>query len=81
MSQKDKLLQRLRSHPSDFTFDELKHLLGLLDYEMSNQGKTSGSKVKFSKGDGDSFVIHKPHPGNELKAYQVKDAIDKLKDY
>jgi len=79
MSQKDKLLQRLRGEPKDFTFDELKHLLGLLDYELSNKGKTSGSRVKFEKEGHNSIYMHKPHGGNVLLEYQVKDVIDALK--
>lgn len=46
MGKKEKLIARLRSVPKDFTFEEGRTLLGLLDFEMSNKGKTSGSRVR-----------------------------------
>ena len=75
MSKKEKLIKRLLSRPKDFTFDELVTLLGFLEYKME-QG--SGSRVKFVNKNGDALWQHRPHPGNILKAYQVKDAISNL---
>ncbi|MCL2219479.1 MAG: type II toxin-antitoxin system HicA family toxin [Chitinispirillia bacterium] len=77
MGKKDKLITRLKSVPKDFTFDELKTLLGLLGYVMSNVGKTSGSRVCFMR-ENIPLRIHKPHPENELKPYQIKDVINIL---
>jgi hypothetical protein len=79
MSKKAKLLARLRSKPRDFTFDEAESLLGSCGYTMSNKGKTSGSRVKFEK-DGKLFRMHKPHPKNILKQYQVVDLIQALEE-
>ena len=78
MSQKEKLIKRLLSRPKDFTFDELVTLLGCLGYELDTGGKTSGSRVKFKNKNNDALWQHRPHPGNVLKAYQVKDVIDNL---
>lgn len=47
MGQKEKLIQRLKSRPKDFTFQEAETLLEYLDYKRSNKGKTSGSRVVF----------------------------------
>lgn len=78
MGKKEKLIKRLKSKPKDFTFDEAETLLSFLSYERSNKGKTSGSRVSFScKGHG-TILLHKPHPGNELKGYQVQQLIDTL---
>lgn len=41
MGQKEKLIQRLKSKPKDFTFDDAETLLNYLDYIRSNKGKTS----------------------------------------
>lgn len=79
MGQKDKLIKRLKTAPKDFTFDEATTLLGYFKYEISNKGKTSGSRVIFKSDEYGNIVLHKPHPGNELKPYQVKDLIEKLK--
>ena len=37
MGQKEKLIQRLKSKPKDFTFDDAETLLKYLDYVRSNK--------------------------------------------
>ena len=59
MSKLEKLKQRLRELPKDFTYEELVSLLIALGYELDNKGKTSGSRVKFIKGDT-PIILHKP---------------------
>ena len=51
MGQKEKLIQRLKSKPKDFTFQEAETLLGYLEYIRSNKGKTSGSRVVFESNE------------------------------
>lgn len=80
MGQKDKLIARLKSKPKDFTFEEAERLLGFFDYERSNKGKTSGSRVVFYCKDRSPILLHKPHPRKELLAYQVNQLIEKLKE-
>ena len=71
LSKKEKLVQRLQSRPSDFTFEELVTLLGHLGYSIDKAGKTGGSRVAFTNQDGDYIRLHKPHPRNILKRYQI----------
>ena len=75
MGQKEKLIQRLKSRPKDFTFQEAETLLGYLDYKRSNKGKTSGSRVVFESTEHANILLHKPHPNNEQKNYQIKQLI------
>ena len=75
MSRKDKLIEQLLSRPSDFTFDEVKTLLGFFGYSISRVGKTGGSRVAFSDDEGGYIRLHKPHPGNTMRQYQVNDII------
>ena len=77
MGKKEKLIERIKSIPKDFTFDEMKNLLELLGFEMSNSGKTSGSRARFTKGDV-PIRLHKPHPRKELLEYQIKQVLDVL---
>jgi hypothetical protein len=49
-----------------------------LGYALTDSGKTGGSRVVFSNGDGDYIRLHKPHPRNTLKPYQVNDIISLL---
>ncbi len=77
MSKKEKLIRRLKSRPKDFTFEEMQTLLEMLGYTMDNKGKTSGSRVKFTKN-SDIVILHKPHPGNIIPEYQIRQIIEKL---
>ena len=78
MGQKEKLIQRLKTKPKDFTFYEAETLLGYLSYVRSNKGKTSGSRVMFISEEHEAILLHKPHPQKELKAYQIKQLIEIL---
>ncbi|GAB6395505.1 MAG: type II toxin-antitoxin system HicA family toxin [Bacteroidales bacterium] len=62
MSSINKLIERFKKQPKDFTFDELVKLLNGLGFRMSNKGKTSGSRVRFSNEELKVIIdIHKPH--------------------
>ena len=78
MGQKEKLIQRLKARPKDFTFEDVETLLGLLTYSRSNKGKTSGSRVMFVSDSHPPIMMHKPHPRKELLAYQVKQLVEIL---
>jgi hypothetical protein len=77
MGQKEKLLARLKSKPKGFTFDELQSLLVSVGFEPSPKGRTSGSRVKFLKGNV-PIILHKPHPRKELLEYQIKQVLEVL---
>jgi len=80
MSKAEKLVKRLLSRPKDFTYNELRKLLDALGYEESQSGKTSGSRVAFIDLKTKHIIrLHKPHPSNELKQYQMDQVIEELK--
>lgn len=79
MGKLEKMIERLKSNPKDFTFEEMQTLLLALGFEISNKGKTSGSRVKFFK-DEVFIILHKPHPRKELLSYQVKQIIETLSE-
>ena len=77
----EKLLERFLARPKDFTYDELKKLLRKLGYSESTKGKTSGSRVAFIDQKTKNIIrVHKPHPGNILKEYIIKEVIKSLQD-
>lgn len=78
MSTKDKLIARFKSLPSDFTFEELERLLTAIGYERFNKGKTSGSRIIYKDKDGHPIMIHRPHPGNIIKGYAMKQILEEL---
>lgn len=79
MTRKDKLIKRLLSKPKDFTWNELTALLTRLGFEEVKTGKTSGSRRRFVKADRIIISLHKPHPHNTLKQYQLEQIIETLK--
>lgn len=75
MSQLEKLILRLKSKPRDFTFIEAQNLLLALNYQIDNKGKTSGSAIAFRQQGKGTIMLHKPHPNNKLKMYQIKNLL------
>ena len=78
MTKKDKLIKRLLSQPTDFTWDELKTVLSGLQFEEANTGKTGGSRRRFVNPSGVVISLHKPHPHKILKRYQIEQVIEIL---
>ena len=78
MGTKEKLIDRLKSQPKDFTFDEAERLLPLFGYVKSNKGKTSGSRVMFIDAQKRKILLHKPHPGNIMNEYTIKKLLTVL---
>ena len=79
MSKIEKLLDRLLSNPKDFTWDELVKILAHFGYVEHIQGKTGGSRRRFVDTEKNVINLHKPHPGNILKAYAIREIIEHLK--
>lgn len=79
MGQKEKLIQKLKLRPKNFTFEEAESLLGYFNYSRSNKGRTSGSRVMFTSKQYAPILLHKPHPRKELLDYQLKQLVDTLK--
>ena len=80
MSKLEKQIERLKSKPKDYTYDEDKFMLNKMGYIENNKGKTSGSKVVFINKNNVKIELHKPHPRNILKPYQINLILDKLKE-
>ena len=78
MAKIEKLIERLLTCPSDFTWEELVKVLGHFNYHESKSGKTGGSRRRFTDG-VNALILHKPHPKNILKRYMVKEVIGHLK--
>jgi len=74
MSKSDKLNIRFLSRPKDLTYMELKTFLSSFGYEEI-QG--SGSRVCFAR-ENHKIKLHKPHPTNIIKRYQIDLVIKEL---
>lgn len=79
MSRNEKLLSRLLSVPTDFTWDELVRILAYFGYKELKPGKTGGSRRKFADDMKHIISLHKPHPANIVKEYAIRLVIADLK--
>ena len=81
MSRKEKLIERFKSLPKDFTFDEVVRLLVYLGFDEITTGKTGGSRVRFCNIKLKiTFFFHKPHPSNIMCESALKEICKKLLD-
>lgn len=78
MGTKEKFIERFKNQPKDFTFDEMEKLLFIFGYVKSDKGKTSGSRVIYKNGNKRPIMLHKPHPGNIIKSYAMKQVLNDL---
>ncbi len=73
MSAKDKMIARLLTMPSDYTFVELRGLCSKLGCVISQKGR--GSRCKIISPAGNVYDFHKPHSYSYFKEYVIKDLI------
>jgi len=80
MGTKEKLIERFKTQPKNFTFNEMKSLMGGFGFELSNKGKTSGSRVRFQHTELKIIIdIHKPHTsGAPIRETTMKDIFNTL---
>ena len=77
MTKFEKLTSRFLTRPKDFTYSELISIMRGFGYLVS-QG--SGSRVMFfNEKLKHNIKLHKPHPGNIMKKYQIDLVINELK--
>lgn len=73
MSKREKLIQRFLSEQNEFTYDELVQILQCFGYSEDKTGKTSGSAVRFTRGENYAPIrFHKPHPQKTIKKYILR---------
>lgn len=78
MSRHEKLKERFEAIPADFTWNELCRLLKGCGFDEISG---SGSRYKFyHKKTGKVLSLHKPHPGNIVKQYAIKQVLEHLKE-
>lgn len=81
MTKRDKLVEKLLLIPKGLTWDELTTILSYLGYKEAKKGKTGGFQRKFIDQNNNVIgFLHKPHPGNIVKEYAIKQVIEYLKE-
>ena len=81
MGKKDTMTARLLGMPKDFEQREMDTLMGQCGCIKNNCGKTSGSAIQYvHQATQQVFTYHRPHPGNIIKPYVLKAAIQFLQN-
>ena len=82
MAQIEKLIERLKTlpGPNNITWQELIKVLSFFGYTELKKGKTGGSRRKFADAEKNVISLHKPHPAEILKQYQIREVVDHLKE-
>lgn len=81
MATAEKLLEKLTANPTlrNFPWDDLVTLLRRLGYQVISS--SGGSRRKFIHQETKHTIsLHEPHPGRDLKAYQVRLVIESLRE-
>ena len=78
MGRHEKLKDRFKELPANFTWDELCRLMKGCGFD---QISGAGSRYKFyHPATGVVVALHKPHPGNLIKKYAMKQVLSCLKE-
>lgn len=73
VSKLQKILDWIINSSGTIIYSELSYVLSKFGYLEIKTGNTSGSRVAFYNKSKKLLIrLHKPHPSNELKDYQVK---------
>lgn len=72
------LIVRFLDIPKDFTWDELVTLLGYFGYSQIQRGSSHITFVLDERGL--KVMVAKPHPGNEVKKYALKQVKEHLEE-
>ena len=77
MSKLQKSIDRLSGKPTDYSWSELVQLMTALGFELKTTG---GSGRKFiDPATGAVMFLHEPHPSRILKGYQLRAAVQFLR--
>ena len=80
MSRHEKLLDKFRKNPKNFTWNELVQLLEGLGYRQSTGGRTGGSRRRFIHVLAPRIFLHQPHAEDKLKPYIIREVRKKLEE-
>lgn len=81
MTRSDKLEAQLLACPSVYRYSDFLKVMAAYGFELDTKGKTSGPRVRFYRpDDGRMFIMHSPHPKDELSAGTIRNIAKFLKD-
>lgn len=79
MSKIEKLIAKFSKVPKDLPWNELVKIGNHKGYiEKMGSGKIGVARIKFTNAENGIINLHKPHPGNSVKQYVVRQILEKL---
>ena len=76
MTRVEKLKSALFACPATFRFSDFERVMNSYGFALDTKGATSGSRIRFYREcDGRMLIMHSPHPGSELSAGAIKNAV------
>ena len=81
MTRNGKLERQLFACPPTFKYSDFLKVMASYGFELDTKGKTSGSRVRlYRPKDGRMFIMHSPHPSDELSSGTIKNIVKFLQD-
>jgi predicted RNA binding protein YcfA (HicA-like mRNA interferase family) len=77
VSQKQKLLERLKGKPKNFTWDEVLKLMAVCGFRLVN--KSGSARMFVHEATRVKVRLHEPHPQPTLFPYMVDQLIEGLR--
>jgi len=77
VSRKQKLLEKLKGKPKNFTWDEVLKLMGACGFRLLNKG--GAARMFVHESTRVKVRLHEPHPQNTLLPYMVDQVIEGLR--
>ncbi|TDF41915.1 type II toxin-antitoxin system HicA family toxin [Alteromonadaceae bacterium M269] len=83
MVSREKFAAKLKRKPvpKDVKFSELQNYLIAVGYQLSNKGKSSGSRVKFIDKDMNIIMLHKSHGADPVKPKALAYVVEALYEH
>ena len=71
MGSKEKLVERFKKRPKDFTYEETLSLLACFGYQEHTKGATSGSRVRFKNETTGAWRAMPPQTATSTLQYSL----------
>jgi hypothetical protein len=78
LAKSDKALERLKSIPKDFTWNELVSILKRLGYRLQNSSGGGSARRFVNELTKHKILLHEPHPTNVVKKYALRQVVESL---
>jgi HicA toxin of bacterial toxin-antitoxin, len=80
LAKSDKALERLKSIPKDFNWNELVSILKRFGYRLQNSSGGGSARRFTNESTKHRIFLHEPHPTSIVKAYALRQVVESLQE-